>query len=231
MNIKLIEILKMSSLRSMLSDSEIDEVHEELSGDFNDFLEEETERITEEVKGTSMIEDLQYDIRELKKELADVSLPNSTLVDVMTSEWVKNNWEGIVKLYNLNNTPKEILDAHIEFLKLTRAAGELKDKVEDNESIKPLLEMRRDTDLEIQKRVDIITEIHEKTLKIVNASYGSETMKVNVDLLMIVEGRKISNKLVGYDPAPKKKKFLHIVFNIGGIDISKTFVEGEKIVF
>ena len=55
MNIKLIEILKMSSLRSMLSDSEIDEVHEELSGDFNDFLEEETERITEEVKGTSMM--------------------------------------------------------------------------------------------------------------------------------------------------------------------------------
>ena len=105
MSNKLIELLKTSSLRSMLSDSEIDEVYEELRGDFDDFLEEETERITEEIKETSKIEDLEDDIKDLKKEINKISnngLPNKTLVDTMTFDWVKDNWEGVVKLYNLN---------------------------------------------------------------------------------------------------------------------------------
>jgi guanylate kinase len=116
MSNKLIEILKTSSLRSLLSDSEIDEVYEELRADFNDFLEEETERITDEVKGTSEIEDLKYEIKDLEKEIKDLEkkeLPHGSILDSMTADWVKNNWEDIVKMQNLNISAKEMINTYL----------------------------------------------------------------------------------------------------------------------
>lgn len=191
MSSKLIEILKTSSLRSMLSDSEIDEVYQELNADFEDFLETETERITDEVKGTSEIEDLKDDIKDLNKEIAALKkngFPSELLNDTMTINWLKDNWEGVVKLYHLNKSPKEIINIYQygeTLLEMGRDAAPEISKAIDKEIIAKCLSMKSGFDSvtiykepqpgmeemmsmpihpEVQKETDMIAEMHDKQM-------------------------------------------------------------------
>lgn len=70
----------------------------------------------------------------------------------------------------------------------------------------------------------------EKTVKILSAVYGIEGKSVEIcDKVKV--GRKITNKLAGEDPAPKEKKNLIVKAEVDGTAVSKTFTEGEKLIF
>jgi hypothetical protein len=70
----------------------------------------------------------------------------------------------------------------------------------------------------------------EKTVKILSAVYGIEGKSVEIcDKVKL--GRKITNKLAGEDPAPKEKKNLIVKAEVDGTAVSKTFTEGEKLIF
>jgi len=111
-------ILKSSSLSLSMSDMEIDEIIEEIKPDFEDYLEQEKEKIIED-HYSSEIEDLEEkaeilksknrDLEERIIDLEDQSIKIETLRDDMTIRWVKENWEEISKLMEMNISGKEIL--------------------------------------------------------------------------------------------------------------------------
>lgn len=109
----LIEILKNSSLSTTMSTLEIEEIVQEISGDFEDFLEDERLKISD-----SLDDDMQRsfdEISDLKKEIEILKrrnfFPENSLKDVMAQKWVLNNWEFIVKIDELNMTGQEAFDA------------------------------------------------------------------------------------------------------------------------
>lgn len=66
-------------------------------------------------------------------------------------------------------------------------------------------------------------------LQIIEARYG---VKGNmVEVLGLKVGRKASNRLVAVDPAPKVKKILEVKAAFNGVEIEKTFNEGEFVTF
>jgi guanylate kinase len=102
---KLKEILKESSMALTMSDFEIDEIAEEIRTDFDDYLEEERERIKEELEDTDKIGSLEKTISRLESTIEDLKtkvLPINTLNDEMTLEWAKENWEHLIKLQQMN---------------------------------------------------------------------------------------------------------------------------------
>lgn len=68
-------------------------------------------------------------------------------------------------------------------------------------------------------------------INILSATYGIEGTVANIEPENIKVGRKVSNKLTGIDPAPKVKKSLTVEAEVNGTNVTKTFEEGEKIVF
>jgi hypothetical protein len=68
-------------------------------------------------------------------------------------------------------------------------------------------------------------------INILSATYGIEGTVANIEPTIIKVGRKVSNKLTGIDPAPKVKKSLTVEAEVNGTNVTKTFEEGEKIVF
>ena len=110
---KIKEILKNSSLSSTLSDMEIDELVEEIRDDFDVYLDEERERIEEEVGVDELndeISELEQKIEEQKQELKALKIiRGGSIVDHVTAEWVMANWEQIVKLQQMNLNGEEIL--------------------------------------------------------------------------------------------------------------------------
>jgi guanylate kinase len=107
---KLTEILKSSSLSATMSPMEIEEISEEIRSDFQDYLDSEKEQIEEdyEEKRRSFehkIDKLETEVNQLK----ETSLPQSTLRDTMTLEWIKQNWDHVQKIERMNKGGKEIL--------------------------------------------------------------------------------------------------------------------------
>lgn len=80
---------------------------------------------------------------------------------------------------------------------------------------------------EKKEKVEAVTK---DTIEILSALYGINSVKVEVKDSIKV-GRKITNKMIGQDPAPKEKKELYIKAVVNGTEIEKTFAEGEKIIF
>lgn len=72
--------------------------------------------------------------------------------------------------------------------------------------------------------------VAKETIEILSALYGINSVKVEVKDSIKV-GRKITNKMIGQDPAPKEKKELYIKAIVNGTEVEKTFSEGEKIIF
>lgn len=119
---KILNTLLASSLGSMISDHEIEEIALELEEDIDFLINDKIEQIKEDA-----VESSQVEIRKLKGEISKLESSTITqkefypdiksLDDMMTMEWVKENWEHIVKMQKLNIEGKMLLGAFIEALK------------------------------------------------------------------------------------------------------------------
>jgi predicted secreted protein len=70
-----------------------------------------------------------------------------------------------------------------------------------------------------------------KAVKILTALYGQTTIKT-VDVTdKVTVGGKITNKIAGEDPCPKKKKSLYVTAEVDGEKVEKTFSEGQPVIF
>jgi guanylate kinase len=117
---RLTEILRDSSLATTMSDMEIDEISEEIRADFDDLIEEEKEKIREDVMNELRNDEKDKEIvlltgkvsahEEKIQILEDRSLPCGTLKDVMVMEWVKENWEWVSKMELSGRTGKDIYE-------------------------------------------------------------------------------------------------------------------------
>ncbi len=96
MNIK--NLLNDSSIRTLLSSHEIDEIAEELSSSIEEVLEHEKEAQKEVIYNDFKVEEMKSEIVKLKNILKKVDLPRETLDDVMTIEWLKKNWDAVVQM-------------------------------------------------------------------------------------------------------------------------------------
>jgi len=63
-----------------------------------------------------------------------------------------------------------------------------------------------------------------------SAVYGTSEKNIQVATKVII-GRKITNRLVGGDPAPKQKKILVVKATVDGKAVDKIFNEGDKLIF
>lgn len=106
---RLKSILKDSSLANTMSDLEIDEIVEEIRPDFDDYLEEEKERIEEEA-GVDELNDEIEELKEQIQELKAIIRNRRTVNDQITDAWINENWEHIVKLQQMNLTGEEIFN-------------------------------------------------------------------------------------------------------------------------
>jgi hypothetical protein len=75
------------------------------------------------------------------------------------------------------------------------------------------------------------TEDTEEIISILSATYGIDATICQVEPENIKVGRKVTNKMAGSDPAPKQKKIMTIKAVVKGVEIEKTFNEGEIISF
>lgn len=67
-------------------------------------------------------------------------------------------------------------------------------------------------------------------ISITSALYGTAEKTIEVATKMVV-GRKITNRLIGEDPAPKVRKTLTVKAVVDGTPVEKTFNEGDKLAF
>jgi guanylate kinase len=115
---RLLDILKGSSLRTTMSDLEIQEVAEEIISDVEDLNNDNDGEIESLHNEISDLEDEVSDLKDEKEKLEDrvneleklSAKQDKTLNDVIAAEWVNQNWEWIVKLEQLNKSGKEIFD-------------------------------------------------------------------------------------------------------------------------
>jgi guanylate kinase len=104
----IVDILKGSSLRGMISDMEIAEIAEEISSEIDEIIEAATDRN----ESTDEADDLKDEINSLERKISKLeknSVPTKTLNDIMTLEWVRENWESMHQLSNMNKSGKEIV--------------------------------------------------------------------------------------------------------------------------
>lgn len=73
-------------------------------------------------------------------------------------------------------------------------------------------------------------KVEAATIVILSALYGINENRIEVKDTVVV-GRKITNKMIGSDPAPKEKKLLVVKATVNGAEVEKTFSEGEKVTF
>jgi len=107
-NMNIVDILKGSSLRGMISDMEIAEIAEEISSEIDEIIEAATDRN----ESTDEADDLKDEINSLERKISKLeknSVPTKTLNDIMTLEWVRENWESMHQLSNMNKSGKEIV--------------------------------------------------------------------------------------------------------------------------
>ena len=134
---RLLDILRGSSLRTTMSDLEIQEVAEEIVSDVEDLNNDndsEIESLRNEIDDLEdEVSDLKDDKEKLGKridELEDlVAHQGETLNDVMAAEWVNQNWEWIMKLEQLNKSGKEIYDMVNGHEQVTRTLDAFRDSV------------------------------------------------------------------------------------------------------
>ena len=69
----------------------------------------------------------------------------------------------------------------------------------------------------------------EDAIQILKALYGVEGNLVEIDQVKV--GKKASNRMAGFDPAPGQKKIMVIEAEVKGKKITKTFNEGSLVEF
>lgn len=73
-------------------------------------------------------------------------------------------------------------------------------------------------------------KVKKAVISITSALYGTPEKTIEVASKLIV-GRKITNRLIGEDPAPKLRKTLTVKAVVDGTPVEKAFNEGDKLVF
>ena len=106
---RLKSILKDSSLANTMSDLEIDEIVEEIRPDFDNYLEEEKERIEEETGADELNDEIEL-LKEQIDELKAIIRNARSVNDQITNTWINENWEYIVKLQQMNLSGEEIFN-------------------------------------------------------------------------------------------------------------------------
>lgn len=104
------DILKDSSLRGIVSDAEIAELAEELSFELDEYIEAEKEKAKDDAEEDK--EKLHHEIEKLEKKVSTLEekvLPIETLKDEMTLGWIKENWDQLHTLSDMNVSGKEII--------------------------------------------------------------------------------------------------------------------------
>lgn len=104
------DILKDSTLRGIVSDAEIAELAEELSIELEEYIEAEKEKAKDDAEED--LERLHREISKLESKISDLenmTIPIQTLNDKMALEWVKENWEHVIKMEQSGKNGKEIL--------------------------------------------------------------------------------------------------------------------------
>lgn len=105
-----VDMLKGSSLRGMISDMEIAEIAEEISTEIEGIIESEADRAKDD--SADEVEDLKEEILEMKRALDQVkkSVPvNLSLEDSMAMEWINENWEDVKTLYRQSIEIKDVV--------------------------------------------------------------------------------------------------------------------------
>lgn len=67
------------------------------------------------------------------------------------------------------------------------------------------------------------------SIQILKALYGIDGHLVEIEKVKI--GRKASNRMAGFDPAPGQKKIMVIEAEVKGKQVTKTFEEGSVVEF
>jgi guanylate kinase len=108
MSIQLMDILKGSSLSSVLSSQEISDIADELKTEVEEYMESQLEEKDDEIQELEEENnDLENQILKLEKNIEDLEYevetnkPNArdTLQDVLVKEWVDENWETLRRMY------------------------------------------------------------------------------------------------------------------------------------
>jgi guanylate kinase len=105
------DILKDSTLRSMISDFEISEIAEEIGSEIQEYVEQLKEEITQDALADADVSGLKQELVYLQHELSKVkgeTVKISSIDDEMTLDWIKENWDDFVDLYKMNKTSKDI---------------------------------------------------------------------------------------------------------------------------
>lgn len=108
---KLLEVLLSSSLGSMISSHEIEEIAIELEDEMQTIISEKVEEKKEELEEINF-SPLSKKLRETEDELEKTKkfFPKmDSLSDIMTMEWVIENWESIVFMQRTNVSAKFLL--------------------------------------------------------------------------------------------------------------------------
>lgn len=112
---KILESLLSTSLSSLISNQDIEEIATELEDELQTIV---TEKVDESKE--SMEEDYSKDItllnRKIRKledkidDMKNITPKLDSLSDAMTMEWVKENWEYITQMHDLNISGKQMLN-------------------------------------------------------------------------------------------------------------------------
>ena len=65
-------------------------------------------------------------------------------------------------------------------------------------------------------------------IEILKAEYGIDGNRIDISGSLKI-GNKLTNRMAGYDPAPKVVKDLHLEATVDGVLVSKVIKEGEKV--
>lgn len=106
-----LDILSSSSLRGLISESEIEELSEELNEEIESKFDIEKEAIKDSFQ--EILEDTRKKNSELEKKietLENLFPAEKTLESVMTMEWITENWEDVKNLYRMNMPVKQVLE-------------------------------------------------------------------------------------------------------------------------
>jgi hypothetical protein len=68
-------------------------------------------------------------------------------------------------------------------------------------------------------------------ITVLQATYGINSLTINIDPEHIKIGRKASNRMAGSDPAPKQRKIMTITVMKKGEKMTRGFNEGEVVEF
>ena len=252
---KLLETLLASSMRSILSEHEIEEIAIEINDDFQTIISEKIDEVKDEViddlteKHKKEISDLKNEICELEKnEMMSIKIPHRnsfSLADQLTMEWVSENWDQMTKMSNLNIPAKKIMEKYSSFNtneSINSLGNVFKKESMDALHIEEIdMKFKHPNDPNATTIFETTVNAYSKSFElnlepiddhiIINsAMYGAGDNRIDITDKIII-GKKITNSLAGCDPAPKCAKTLMVNASIDGKIVDKIFNEGEKLMF